>query len=191
MKKNRLSSILGVTFLITCLMFICFIVMFISLNTHNKKHNELTFPKSIIIDNATKDKNIDMVLMILANKIFKYDSIHITVFPMFIDTLGNILYLAYTQKFPFFNHNYVMFVNDKLPYEKMKLVLCHEMRHIYQLESKQLVETYNKKYTIYKNDTVFYDKVDYADRPFEKDAFEHQDEILKTLNTLIDATYIK
>jgi hypothetical protein len=171
--------------IIVLVIIVIFITTIIIININKEKHkNHFTFPESVEVNNFTDYNDVDTLVMIVLNKIFNYDTISIKIYYMNADlNTDDIQIYAFIQKNPFRPHAYFIFLNKNIsaPIDK---ILSHELIHLKQMESGELVqETTN--YSIYNRDTIYFSKVKYFDRPYEIEAFKNENAVLHKLNNLL------
>lgn len=167
------------------LILVVFIIVFsLSMLEHcTKERNVYTFPKSLVVENYTNYKSIDTTVMIITNKIFHMDSLQVKIYYMPEDPSSEEFKVyAFIQKNPFINHSYFIFMSENIDIS-MNRLFAHELTHLKQMECGDLIQTY-KDYAIYKQDTIYFSKVDYDNRAYENDAFGNENEILNELRKL-------
>ena len=179
--KKTLFIVLGV---------ILFVALIILLMIRDKKmaerpFNHFDFPTTLTIENNTGFEDIDTIALVLAHKVFEYDTMHIIV--VYIpDHIGSgevdgeeYMFEAFVQQIPFLPHRYLVLMNKKTSKRKLQEVLSHEFVHIKQYESGDLY-VYGNMYD-WKGETNRFSDVKYMERPFEKEAFKNQSKIKKEL----------
>jgi hypothetical protein len=62
-------------------------------------------------------------------------------------------------------------------------VLCHEVIHMEQYSSGDLV--YDNNFIIWKGDKMELNSKEYMDRPWEKDAFDRQSQLIKSVESVL------
>ena len=161
------------------------ILTIIAIITHLQKKrdtrpfNYRTFPESIMITNGT-DFRADTIAMILAYDIFDIDEIDLKIYYLpEQDDESEIEFFGFVQQLPFGEHKYLILLNRKMSFEKMKEVLSHEFVHIDQYERGDLIVS-GKTY-IWKGEPgeiTVYDTT----LPFEREAFKSQYNVKKELD---------
>jgi hypothetical protein len=153
-----------------------------------KQVNKYIFPKDLIVVNHTDHERIDTMAMIILHNIMNIDTININIYYI-KDGLFNIKdieLLAYVNKNPYMNHDYILFIGKEIISVDILTVISHEMVHILQMEKGDLIQNnILKNCAIYKKETVFFLKTPYELRPFEIDAFDMEKNISKNLYELL------
>lgn len=152
-----------------------------------KEMNKFTFPITLNVNNYTQYKALDTISMVILNKELGFDTMNINLYYMVNNNISTdkIEVAAFIQKNPFEKHKYNIFINKdlnelNLTYGKL---LSHELLHLYQMEKGELIQFADD--VIYKGDTIYFSKVKYEDRSYEKAAYKGQDSIGKKLNKLL------
>lgn len=149
----------------------------------------LTFPDTIIVQNATEFDEIDKVLKTISYHVLGYDTISIAVakMPKHMEQIGDLDIKAYVYKNIFQEKAYLIFVSSTLKLSEYKRVMAHEMAHIEQMENGDLEQAgeLGAPYTIYKGDTIKFSEVPYIERPHEIDANKREIEIYKELDKVL------
>lgn len=137
------------------------------------------FPESISVTNGTGYR-ADTIAMVLAHKIFNFDTLDIRIFylPDHISD-GDIEFYGIAQQLPFGDHKYLILLGKNMSLSKVKLVMSHEFVHIDQYESGRL-EISGKNY-IWEGDPGVFEGYD-TRAPFEVEAFTSQAQIKRELN---------
>ena len=161
------------------------ILLIIHQNKQDKRpFKKMDFIETISIQNGTKYKKIDTVIYVLAHDIFKLDTININVFYLpDVFKKSDLEYYAIVQQIPFIPSGYLILLKHDMRLPSLKLILSHEFIHIDQYENGYL--SVDNKQAIWKGDTIDFKEVKYKDRPFEKEAFDKQRKIYRTLNELL------
>ena len=69
---------------------------------------------------------------------------------------------------------------------EMKGVLLHEAVHIIQYETKDLIiHDFMKHIYIYRGDTLNLNEIEYVNRPFERDAYQMQEQLYVKLDSIL------
>jgi hypothetical protein len=181
--KNRSWIIIAIFLLIMAIA----IILTIIIEAHREKNvNHFIFPDSIKIANHTAQKRADTVAMIIANRIFRFDTIKIGIVYLqreFID--GETEFIGFVQKNPFKPHEYLIYLKKGLLPIPINKILSHEMIHIEQMETGDLIPIPLQPKMVYKGDTIVFADVPYDKRPFEIDAYMRETGIKKSLNQLL------
>lgn len=178
MKENKKTwfIIIGVALLIALLIFLL---------THprKKEYNTFVFPSTIIVENGTTNRMSDTISMAILNKVMEYDTMTIQIFPM--PSIFMNSFIGIITKVNFEKHRYVVFLQNGVNIEIMKVVLSHEFVHLKQYELGTLQTLPNSVGYVWKGDTVKYIDVKYEDRPYEIEAFSQGPHILNKLNKIL------
>ena len=62
-------------------------------------------------------------------------------------------------------------------------VLCHEVIHMQQYSSGDLV--YDNNFIIWKGNKMELNSKEYMDRPWEKDAFDRQSQLIRSVESVL------
>ena len=176
--KKTLLIILGVIIVIS--LFIMLII--IEKKRVERPFNKFTFPETVMVTNGTEYNKADTIIMVLANKILKMDTIDVKVYyiPNVVQGEETEFY-GIVQQLPFSKHKYLILLNDKLSLLELKTTLSHEFVHINQYERSDLY-VYGNIYDWKNEKDKFFTDIKYEDRPFEKEAFFKQNKIRKELD---------
>jgi hypothetical protein len=149
----------------------------------------LSFPDTVVVQNATEFKEIDKVLKTISYYVLDYDTINIAVanMPEHMETVGNLDLKAYVYKNIFQEKAYLIFITSKLKLSEYKRVMAHEMAHVEQMEEGDLIQPTDltAPYVIYKGDTIDFHEVPYDRRPHEIDANKRENRIYKQLDEVL------
>lgn len=162
-----------------------------SILREEKEFKTFEFPETVEVNNQLRDSNhkIDTVSMVIINKILKYDTVHLNLFDLSdrMTNMGDYEIQAHLQQQPFKEHTYSLFLNNDISLNQAKKILSHEMVHLDQFEKGKLVQPndLNAPYIFYNDNKIYYSKVPYRKRAFEKDAHDRDDKILKKLNNTL------
>lgn len=151
-------------------------IYYINNNSHDNLH----------IENNTHYNIEDKTKIILTN-FFCIDSIYIK-----YEYMDEQLYIdktkisAYVVKNAFFDNQYLIYVSKTLKPYYEDIMICHELIHIYQFETNQLVvvNLINSIY-LYNDDTLDLHNIPYLSRQFEIDAYNMEDSIYNELQILV------
>lgn len=165
------------------LIIIFFIIGIIILITYRKDKHKMVyvFPHTLKVENNT-NYDISRDMKIIAQEIFKYDSLNIKIFYMYVENFDPSINIK-AFIIPNVVGGYTIFLKENLNLNEVKTIICHEMTHIYQYEENMLEMVGLHKY-LYKGKYIDISKVHYWDRPFEKDARVATDTIKRKLNKL-------
>lgn len=166
---------------------ILLIISYLIINKYSKKSvNTFDFPKTINVNNYTDNIRADTISMIIINKIMEYDTINLDIYNFKNDiNSGNYLIIGFIQKInnP---HSYQIFLKNKMNENELIQILSHELIHLDQMEKGDLIQIIgNYEYVIYKNDTIFFNKIPYKERQYEIDAYSKEKKIKKQLKNLL------
>jgi len=139
------------------------------------------FPETVKVENST-DYKIDTISMILANKVFEWDSLRLILF--YLPELDNdeVEFKGIVQQLPFVQNSYLLLLNRNLGFDEVLTVLSHEFIHIEQYKTKRLVVS-GKEYW-WEGEYGVFDSYD-TSRPFEVEAFSGQSKVKKELKKII------
>lgn len=148
----------------------------------------LTFPDTVIVQNATEFK-IDTITKAIAHHVLGYDTISIAIahMPKHMEEVGELDVKAYVYKNIFQDKAYLIFVSSTLRVSEYKMVMSHEMAHIAQMEIGDLVQPkeLGAPYVKYKGDSINFHEIPYSKRAHEIDAEKQQDQIYKQLDKVL------
>ena len=82
----------------------------------------------------------------------------------------------------YFNSKFYLFTG-KMNRDESIEVLCHEVIHMQQYSSGDLV--YDNNFIIWKGDKMELNSKEYMDRPWEKDAFDRQSQLIKSVESVL------
>jgi len=149
----------------------------------------LTFPDTVVVQNATEFKEVDKVLKAISYYVLDYDTISIAVakMPKHMENVGDLELKAFVYKNIFFDDAYLIFISSNLKLSEYKRVMSHEMAHIKQMEEGDLIQPkdLSAPYVIYKGDTINFHEVPYDKRPHEIDANKQETHIYKELDKVL------
>jgi len=180
--KNKKFIIIGVVVLIVALLSILLI-------RRERNVNVYEYPDTVVVTNHTKHKNADTYSKIILNKIFEYDTITLNIYYASRD-YGTEEYdvAGFIQKNPYVPHTYNVFVKKNGLPTSIKHFLSHELIHLRQMESGDLIPI--DQYTqVYKGDTISFLDTPYRERLFETEAINTQNDVLKQLNHLLYSNF--
>jgi len=176
--KKKWFILIGVVVIIIAIIFL--------LTKREKNINIYEFPDTIVVENYTTQKNADIYSKIILNKIYKYDTIKLDIFYLNKDLSTTEYDIAgFIQQNPFESHTYIIFIKKGNLPVSIKYFLSHELIHLHQMEIGDLIQIPNDSMVIYKGDSIDFHHVPYKERPFEIDALNTQNDILKKLNHLL------
>ncbi len=179
-KKKIYWIVLGV--IISVLLLVTLVLVF--QKKEDRPFNRFDFPETVNVTNGTCYDNLDTIALVLANKIFKIDTLDLKIYytPNILNK-HNMEFYAIVQKLPFGEHQYVILLNKDINLVIVKLILSHEFVHIEQYEQGHLKVF--KNFYIWKGETVFFEDTEYLNRPYEIEAFRNQNNIRRELNKLL------
>jgi len=82
----------------------------------------------------------------------------------------------------YFSSKFYLFTEKMDRSESIK-VLCHEVVHMQQYSSGDLV--YDNNFIIWKGEKIELNSKEYMDRPWEKDAFDRQSQLIKSVESVL------
>jgi len=138
-------------------------------------------PHEIKIKNLTTFTEASYMSFILSYNVFEIDTLDLIICYLPLSGEGDLEFSGIVAPLPFGTHRYLMLLNKNLGVDELRETLSHEFIHINQHETGRLVSLGNM--FIWEGDTINPDVV-YRDRPFEIEAYNNQDEILKQLNKI-------
>jgi hypothetical protein len=149
-----------------------------------KIYMEKTFKPTIEVVNGI-DFDIDTTVLTIADKILNLDTVKIHIYygSVTLESDDGIVVNTFAQKNPF-PHSYTIFIGKNVNKAQIYRVLSHEMAHIKQYETGQLIPLEGKKVK-YKGKIIDLQQVEYMRRPFEIDAFKEQMKIHSMLNRIV------
>lgn len=152
----------------------------------SRKEADLTFPKTIIVQNAT-DVKVDKVVKALAYHVSKYDTMKITIvyIPTHIQNMAKDIDIrAYVQPNKFRKKTYFIYIARNFRKKESEMVFSHEFCHIQQFERGDLKEI-GVGIVKYKGKIINYYEVPYKERAHEIDAFKCQSKNYKELRNVL------
>ena len=176
--KKKIWIILGIVLIV--------IAIIIAIITHRKREiREFDFPKTVNVNNFSDSFRADTIAMVITHLIMGYDTIYIDIYNLDskLSTIGyDVIGFIQRTGEP---HSYQIFLR-KTSSEFVMELLSHELIHLDQMEKGELFQPLgNKKYVIYKNDTIWFEKTPYYSRSYEIDAFSRQEKIDRKLKNLL------
>ena len=141
-------------------------------------------PSHLVVNNYSDCKSLDSLSLIILDKIFRYDSITITIVNMQVKE--NTIASGFIDKDSTMLHSYIIYVNTnsvKSLNDKIYFI-CHELSHLRQYESGELVTLKDKTGMIFRGDTINFESTGYSNRPYELDAIAKSIIIQKELKEL-------
>ena len=148
----------------------------------------LTYPDTVIVQNATEYHEINKILKAISHHVLEYDTINIAIahMPKNMEEVGELDIKAYVYKNIFQDKAYLIFVSSTLKLSEYKRVMVHEMAHIDQMEIGDLIQApIDEAYVVYKGDTINFHKVPYEQRPHEIDAEHKENQLYKQLEKVL------
>ena len=164
---------------------VALLAMIVFISTCKKKvPNRFTFPSTMVVNNNTEYPYADTISMVILNKIYSLDTMKINIYYSPIDfSTNDIEVVGFIKKNIFEPHSYMFFLKKPPISIPISEFLSHELIHLKQMEDGELIELGD--YNIYKNDTIYLNKVKYENRPYEIYAFKHQGDVRKKLKKLL------
>jgi hypothetical protein len=151
------------------------IVIFLLFITGDSYKKNIIRPHQIDIINKTTYVDVCYMSYILSYEIFEIDTLKLLIYP----STDNSFY-GMVNPLPFGEHKYLLLLKTGLSDEMLKETLSHEFIHINQFETGRLESFGN--WFVWEKDTILGEEVFYNDRPFEIEAYNNQDKIVKELN---------
>lgn len=147
--------------------------------------NRFEFPTTMVAANYTSHRYADTIALVILNKIYQYDTIHVNIYKM-TQGMGNDQFevAGFIQKNPYEPHTYNIFVKDKFLPVSIKRFLSHELIHLNQMEMGDLIQIDYTK-IVYRGDTIYFSQVPYDKRMYEIEASLQENSIQKALNKLL------
>ena len=154
---------------------IILISFLISINTKiEKKLNPIYSTESIIIINET-DYNLEEPIKLMLKDVLCLDSISIKI--EYMPDKYSTEYAAFIVEDFFFKHHYAIFMSRYLKGHKIGLILAHELIHLEQFESGDLIQyNFYGGIFIYKGDTINTNLIEHDHRAYEMDAMNREEE---------------
>jgi len=172
--------------LIVILLIAVVITIAVVVNARREKRiNHFEFPSTMVVNNYTTHKRADTLAMVILNKIYDYDTINLNIFyaPKHLSSNEYEL-IGFIQKNQFQPHSYNIFVKRGTLPVSIKSFLSHELIHLNQMETGELVQIDYVK-IVHKGDTIYFSDVPYEERLYEIEAFGKEGNISRQLNKLL------
>ena len=173
MKNNIVKIVLGVIILLI-LLFLIF-----KSKKEDKVFNKVVLSNFSTIDNVVFPTYYDTVLSVAMNKMGVGG--HVVV--------GQLSDVAKSQfdgdlkaHIRYFNSKFYLFTGNMSRCESIE-VLCHEVVHMEQYSSGDLV--YDNNVIIWKGERIELNSKEYMDRQWEKDAFDRQSQLIKSVESVL------
>jgi len=147
--------------------------------------NRFEFPTTMIVNNYTTHWYADTMALVILNKIYDYDTVTLNIFyaPKHLSS-GEYELVGFIQKNPFQLHSYNIFVKRGTLPVSIKSFLSHELVHLRQMESGELIQIDYTK-IVHKGDTIYFSEVPYEERAYEIEAFGKESGVRRQLNKLL------
>ena len=174
--------------LISLVVLLVGLINYIIIKQSLREEADLTFPNTVVVQNATDFEPLDKITKAIVYNVLGYDTINITIayIPKQLEQMGDKDIRAFIQKNIFQEHAYMVLVSKTFRASEFKMVMSHEMAHLDQYESGDLIQIdLGLEMVIYKGDTIKYVDVPYDNRPHEKDAYKQEDHIYKELEKVL------
>ncbi len=156
-------------------------------NKYSGIKNTFSFPKTLKAQNNTDYELADTAALVISDKILNLDTIDIQIFYMSPiwsrENANGFKVYGYTTKHLYKPHNYLIFLNADID-SKLFRVLAHEMIHIKQMETGNLISI-NDSICVFKNDTINLFNMECSKRPYEIEALNEETSVLIKLNKLL------
>jgi hypothetical protein len=137
-----------------------------------------------VVINYSDCRDVDKAALTILDEIFRYDNITIKIYNLEVEE--NTIILAKIDKDSTALHSYIIHLNYESLYSSAERIktIAHELAHLRQYESGELIELKNKNGVVFRGDTINYDIVGYSLRPHEIDAIERGSIIEKDLGNM-------
>ena len=179
---KRLEGLRTVLVIIVAIFTIIAVITIVQKKRDARPFNYRTYPESVMITNGTSFR-LDTIAKVLAYDVFDIREIDLKIYYLpEQDDESEIEFSGFVQKLPFGEHKYLILLNKKLSFSKMKEVLSHEFVHIDQYERGDLIVS-GKTY-IWKGEPGVVTTYD-TSLPFETEAFKSQYNVKKELERYI------
>lgn len=166
--KNKVTL-----WILVIVLFFVFVIVYGMLRQNYREHhkNKIVFPTTVMALNTTSIHYLDTIAMVILNKEMGFDSLILIILPMPAMDFGDVSLAAYVDKDPQTPHKYWMHVDPKEARKDPYTLIAHECVHISQYEFGRLYPSTFGYGMIFDGYTYLYDKVPYAQRPFEISAY--------------------
>ena len=165
------------------------LIAYFAIKQSLREEAELSFPDTVVVQNATEFYEIDKVIKAISYHVLDYDTINIAVanMPPHMEQVGDIDVKAYVYKNIFQDDAYLIFISSNLKLSEYKKVMAHEMAHIEQMVVGDLIQPkeLGAPYVVYKGDTIKFHETPYDRRPHEIDANKRENHIYKELEKVL------
>lgn len=176
--KKKWFILFGVAVVITVIAFL--------LIRRERNVNIYEFPDTVVVENNTTQKNADTYSKIILNKIYEYDTIKLEIVYMTNDlSTDEIEVSGWIQQNPYEPHTYMIFMKKGALPMSVKKFLSHELIHVRQMETGDMIQIPNEPMVVYKGDSIDFLHIPYKERPFEIEALRTENDVLKRLNRLL------
>lgn len=174
MKNNIVKIVLGVIVLLI-LLFLIF----------KSKREERVFEKVVLTDyntiqNAALPTYYDTVLIVAM------EQMKLGGYVVNVEQLSDVAKSQFDGDLKahirYFSSKFYLFTGNMSRSESIE-VLCHEVIHMQQYVSGDLV--YNNNFIIWKGDKMELNSKEYLDRPWEKDAFDRQSQLIRSVESVL------
>lgn len=173
MKNNIVKIVLGVIVLLI-LLFLIF-----ESNREERVFNKVVLSNFTTIDNEVFPTYYDTVLSVAMNKMGVGGHV-------IVEQLSDVAKSQFNGDLKahirYFNSKFYLFTGKMSRSESIE-VLCHEVVHMQQYISGDLV--YNNNFIIWMGDKMELNSKEYLDRPWEKDAFDRQSQLIKSVESVL------
>ncbi len=173
MKNNTVKVVLGIIVLLI-LLFLIF-----KLKKKDKVFNKVVLSNFTTIDNGVFPTYYDTVLSVAMNKMGVGGHV---IIGQLSDNAKSQFDGDLKAHIRYFNSKFYLFTG-KMNRDESIEVLCHEVIHMEQYSSGDLV--YDNNFIIWKGDKMELNSKEYMDRPWEKDAFDRQSQLIKSVESVL------
>lgn len=174
MKNNIIKIIVGVIILIL------FIILIITRKSEDKSFNEIVLSTNNTILNLELPPYYDTVLVVAMNKM------ELRGYNVYVRKLTSEAKSKFDGELKahvrYYRSSFYVFI-DELNREESIKVICHEVIHMNQYSSGNLV--YNDGSVTWLGKTIELNSKEYELRPWENDAFSKQTELIKSVKGIL------
>jgi hypothetical protein len=176
MKKSTLTILV-----IAGAILVAGIILLSILDKRDKNHFD--FKPTMVVKNYTEYKGFDTTTYVVCSELFAYDTLNVNLFYSHAGmTIHDMPLYGFILQIPYKPHTYNIYISrDAANAEE---VLIHELIHLRQYEDGDLIIA-SPSFAIYKGDTIYYKKVPYENRKYEKDAYRETEQVRKNLYHLL------
>ena len=103
-------------------------------------------------------------------KLMKIDSVEVLVYPLTVEISTDKTRMhGFIKPHPYKKHSYIIYLRKNIPKHKKIEIICHELIHLQQLESRKLEYLYRESY-LWKGVKYKYTEIPYENRAYEVEA---------------------